>query len=443
MAINTLTDLLAGAAVGTAVAIALLGLIYFALRNSVGTVALLLGVWIVTVALRDSVDLSVTLSGTRTSALDVLSVVIAVVGVVRALSYGIRGMGLGLALVLLLLLAVHVTRGLAEFGVQLSVNAARDWLYFTGALVYAATVPGGWDRRAWRVLAAGGAVLAVVAVPYFVVDGVGSATEFIYRNGELVPSRPIVAAGALLILQTGILALTLRWPSRRTAGYVALGAGASTLLLQHRTLWVAAVVIAIIGFVWWAPRQSRDRVLAATAAMLVALPIAVWGFSQTGSLGESAREPTRNNSTLVWRTDGWDQLISTHDSAAQLAAGNPSGNELGRVLNGTVVDVSPHNGFVDAFLRFGLPGVLIFSALGLLLWFRRSGVAARVGLTGQAVGLLLLTQLVFSMTYSLDLIQGAIAGILVSGLVSARPVRRRVGASESPWHTPPRGYAIR
>ena len=54
--------------------------------------------------------------------------------------------------------------------------------------------------------------------------------------------------------------------------------------------------------------------------------------------------------------------------------------------------------------------------LGLLLWFRRREVATPTGLTGLAVSLLLLTQLVFTVAYSLDVLQGVIAGVLVSGL---------------------------
>lgn len=442
MSIDTLTELLAAAALGIALATALLALVYFAVRNSVGTVALLVVMWITTAAFRDSIDLSVTVSSIRVSALDVLSVVLLAIGVIRAISHRVRGVVLGATLGMVVLLTFHIARGLAQFDLQTSLSDAREWLYFVAALVYAATVPGGWDRRVWRLLAVTGVLVAVIAVSFFITEGIGTATELIYREGESVASRPITAAGTLLILQAVILSLTLQWPSRRTAVYLAVGAGAVLLLSQHRTLWVASLLVGVVGFVWWSPRQNRDRVAAATAVILLLLPIAVWGFSQTGPLVESASEVTSSSSTTVWRTTSWEQLTSSHDSASQLAAGNPSGNDLGRLINGNIVYESPHNGFVDAYLRFGLPGVFILSWLGLLLWFRRSSVSDGTGLTAQGVGLLLLTQLVFSIAYSLDLVQGLIAGALVSGLVATSPVRAPTARR---FASPARGreYAVR
>ena len=128
---------------------------------------------------------------------------------------------------------------------------------------------------------------------------------------------------------------------------------------------------------------------------------------------------TSSDSTFTWRTKGWSELLSTHDSPSELATGQPAGAGFARVIDGRLVDVSPHNGFVDAYIRFGLPGVLCLLWLGLLLWFRRSDVGPATGLTAEAVGLLVLTQLVFSIAYSLDPIQGMIAGILVAGVATA------------------------
>jgi hypothetical protein len=175
--------------------------------------------------------------------------------------------------------------------------------------------------------------------------------------------------------------------------------------------------------------------------VLLLLPIAAWGFARTGPLVESASEATSSNSTFAWRTTGWGELISSHDSTSQLAVGDPAGGgSFDRVIGGHPVNVSAHNDFIDAYIRFGLPGVLVLCWLGLLLWFRRVDVAAGTGLTAQAVGLLLLTQLVFSIAYPLDVIQGLIAGIFVSGLVAASPVPAPVVSRPS---APAPQYAIR
>jgi hypothetical protein len=433
MAVHALTSLLAAAVLGGA----LLAFGYLALRNSTVTLALLLVVWIATSALRDAVDLSVTMSSVHLSALDILSVILATVGVARILADGLGNAARALALVLLLSLAFHIVRGISEFGVQAAINDARGWCYFTAALVYAATVPGGWGRPAWEILTASGVLLAAIAVPYFLIEGLGSASAQVFRDGEWVTQRPIVAAGALVILQAAILAPAIRWPSRQAAAWMVLGTGAVVLLLEHRTVWVAALIVGILGFIWWSARrvsEAESAVFAATGVVILILPFAVLGFARTGPLVDSVKSATSSNSTLTWRTTGWSELLSSHDSASDLAVGQPAGGSFKRLIDGQVVDVSPHDGFVDAYIRFGLPGLLCLLWLGLLLWFRRFDIAAATQITPQAIGLLILTQLVFSIAYQLDTIQGLIAGILVSGLVVA-PARAPVALrSPEPSH---------
>jgi|GEM_PF-3818971 len=67
-----------------------------------------------------------------------------------------------------------------------------------------------------------------------------------------------------------------------------------------------------------------------------------------------------------------------------------------------------------------LAGTLVAGAVAvgsLAIFYLRIGEA--VGLAGTAVALLLLTQLVFSVAYSLDVMQGVIGGVLLSGLAPA------------------------
>jgi len=408
--------------------VGLLTIALVALRSGLWTTALLLAVWVATIALRDSVDLSATLGGIRVSVLDVLSLVLIVVGLVRVLSGGVGTVGRGLTLVLLLMLAVHIARGASDFGLQTAVSQARGWLYFTAGLVYGATLASGWDRRVWRLLAVGGLGLAAISVPYLMADGVHPATVMIYRNGTWVTARPVAAAGALLILQAAILCPALGWPSKRAAVYVALAAGAVIVAVEHRTLWVAGIVVSLVGFVWWSNRRIRvgdSSPIGATGVVLLLLPLAVWGFLRTGTLLTSAKETTSSHSTFSWRTTSWQELIASHHSVSQLAGGGPSGQSLQRSIGEQVVDQSPHDGFVDAYLRFGIPGVAVVCLLGFLLWRRRSSVGPASGLPAEAVGLLLLTQLTFSVAYTLDSIQGLIGGILVSGLAVK-------GAAEAP-----------
>ena len=301
MAAFSLTNLILAAGLGAAV----LGFAYLAVRHSVATVAIVLVACDRRFALRDVIDLSVTVSSTRVFPLDLISAILVAVAVARALPDRNWNLGRILAFALLGLVAIHIARGVADSGLQTGFNYARSWLYFTAGLVYAATVPGGWDRSVWKVLIAGGALLTALAIPYFLIEGVSSASGQITRDGQLVNWRPIVAAGGLLIVQGAVLAVALGWPSRRTAICFAAIAGIVTLLLQHRTLWVAGLLVALVALIAWAARQERTRALVTVAAglVLVVLPLGVLGFTKAEALVDSIKEPTSEQSTLVWRTD--------------------------------------------------------------------------------------------------------------------------------------------
>ena len=411
----------------------LLAIAYAVIRSAALTLFLLLAAWVATTALRDSADLTVTLGGIRVSALDVLSVLMLIVGLVRLTGRGVRPEH-GLPLVLLGLLIIHVLRGVEAYGLQAAVNQSRGWFYFTAALLYASTASWTRPRLAWQLLAGTGVALAVASVPYLLTGGLHTATRMVYRNGEWVTARPVVATGALLILESAILCVALGWPTRDTAVRVAFGLAAVVLLLEHRTVWVAGAAVAIAAFVSWSQRRVRDvpaAVFAATGVVLLILPLAIWGFTRTAALVSSIREATTSHSTFAWRTTSWQELIASHHSAQEILTGQGSGANWDRLVQGQVAQQSPHDAFVDAYLRFGLPGVLAFAGLGLLLWHRRREIAARVGVPTSTVTLLLLAQVVFCVAYNLDGPQGFIDGMLVSALavagarLTAEPEARR------------------
>jgi hypothetical protein len=419
-------------AAAVALGAALITFVYLALRHSIGTVALVFAVWIATVALRDPVDLSFIVSDVRVFALDLMAAVLGLIGLVRIVRRGSWGLAEGLILVLLLLLLIHVARGVAEFGLEPGVNASRRWIYFAAVLVYASSVPGGWDRRVWQVVSAAAFLLAAIAVPYFLVEGLSSSSDLVVRDGVLVRVTPVVGAGALLILQAMIIAPAIGWPSRRASLGLAAAAGVIVILLQHRTIWVAGIIVAAVAAAWWVSRQERigrTTLIASAAIALVVLPVLVWAFVQTEPLSESLESATTSESTFAWRAEGWDQLISSHDSPSDIVLGGPSGEDWSRTLNDVVVNVSAHNEFVEAFLRFGLPGVVVLCAIGVLIWLRREEVGAACELPTYAVALLLLTQFLYGMTFELDVSQGVIAGVLVSGVVASARVPERLPAT--------------
>jgi hypothetical protein len=146
-----------------------------------------------------------------------------------------------------------------------------------------------------------------------------------------------------------------------------------------------------------------------------------------GAFWDSIKEPVSDQSTVIWRTDGWGELIADNDSPSNLLTGNPSGAGFDRIVDAAAIDASAHNHYLDAYVRFGVVGVLLVASLWGLLVVRARLAAEGAGLEPRPVILLLVTQLAFSLTYALDVSQGIVAGALACGLsltLSARMAAR-------------------
>lgn len=408
-------------------------LFYLAVRYEVATIALLLGTFVVTHGVRDHYVLAYSIGGVQINALDVISVILMVVAVHRAATLGINTLSRGLALLLLLLLVVHVARGVFDFGVQTGVSQSRNMIDFVAPLVYAATNSREWDERVWRLIAVTGTVLVFIAAYYMSVEGFRSVSDAVIVSGVKTDPRPVIADSTLVILDAAILFPVLRWPSARMAGYLTALAIAGVVAMQHRTIWVAGAVIGVVSFVAWSKRRlhhAESLVFGATGLLMLSLPLAVWGFLRTTALNTSADQAIGANSTFLWRLTGWKELVVQHHTLSDVMFGMPSGASWARVVDFGTTNVSPHNFFVEAFLRFGLPGVVLLAMLLYALWRHRASYASRVGLTQTCITLIVVSQFAFSMTYALGIVQGLILGVLISGHAARHGWMRECSVAE-------------
>jgi GT2 family glycosyltransferase len=393
-------------------------LVFVMLRSPLATAALVLVVFVITEGIRDAYEPIVTIRSISIHGRDVLVVALICVAAFRAISSRTWNGPRVLALALLPLLALHTLRGVLEFGLQTAVNDSRLPLYFIAGLAYASTVPGGWDARVWRLFPSTGLVLIGIACGYYATEGYHSAGEFITRNGTLTDMRPIVAAGALVVLESLVLLSMLRWPSRRVTLSLALVTAVGLLALQERTVWIAGIVAGLTGVGIWAARwvwHPRQILIGAATAVSVLLAMSITALS-SHALTSDIREPFASSSTFAWRIKGWRALIAQHHSLSDSLIGLPAGTSFRRIIDTSVVTVSSHSLYVEQYLRFGIPGVILIVALGFFLWKRRREIASRVGLTSTCVTLLLLVVFTFGLTYYLDLIQGLVLGIFVASM---------------------------
>ncbi|MFC4471056.1 O-antigen ligase family protein [Streptomyces xiangluensis] len=337
-----------------------------------------------------------------------------------------------LVLALMCLIGWSIQRGIGASGLPAAANDARVyfWHVFSSTL-YVTTAPlkAGWARTVVRLWLASAAVYAVLSLVGWMDTGLRSVVDVATVGGTTYDPRPVPARAALVLAQSAVLLLcSVSMGSavppkdggpdrhRRRRGVrgkplLALLCLVLVVLLQHRTVWVIAAVMAVM---WWALRPARagQRLAAAAAAVLslcmVALTFAAGTFGSVGSvLANSFEETQDTNSTFSWRVLGWQELMDAPRTMTQWLIGSPFGSGYDRWVGGVVISVSPHDYYLHVLLRLGLAGLLVLLALYVLVWWRLS----RVGTGKLALRLLLVSQLVLFVSYAPFPEQGVLLGL--------------------------------
>jgi hypothetical protein len=330
---------------------------------------------------------------------------------------------------LLALVLINLARGASEFGLKPAGNSARSLTYlivpFVAVILLRPALRISPHRLA-RWLTGLGCALTVAAV--FRWAGALSIPEDVLVGNRAV-IRVVPAEYALLIGQAvlAIVALQLirgvRWWTFGIAGMLI----ATTLALQHRSVWVATA----IGLMWLAVgsfRSSQKRWFQLAGATCIALTVAAVTLFATGGIDRvellvqtNLNETQQKDSTWSWRVDGFveamDRLFSS--DASEIVFGPPSGRDLGSDVR-TAASVYIHSRYVETLAHYGLLG-----GLALVIWL--VAVARKVGgrwvrmcsWEGRPVSVetaflqaLLLSQLTYFVAYSGGLVLGAIMGLI-------------------------------
>jgi hypothetical protein len=364
---------------------------------------------------------------------DVVAFALLSVGSWRLFTGGVNGPARLPLAVLLALFTANLAWGIAVFGVEHATNSARLWLAIVSGLVYAATVRS-WDRRLTTAFVVAGVFLALLSIVRVLQNGLYSATTFIDVGGESVDARPVLALGVLVMLNALIMVLGRGTITMRAVG-IALLLMIGIVLLQHRTLWIAATVCAVLGLFYAAARYrpSNERlVYLLTGVTLLAVPTVLFAVSQVGAYQESVRSATGSSSTFTWRLEAWATLLEKHSSAFDLAFGTPTGSSREIVVDGWKTNLSAHNLYVEAVLQYGLIGFVCLGALALIAFRFRDVTASQLGLTSPAVVILIASVLMVAVTHSPGQLHALLLGVLVSSACfqpRAVPSARRVELS--------------
>lgn len=372
------------------------------------------------ITLLDDAMPSPVIAGFTVTPADTLFGLIAVAAVLRLLRARRLGTGHYALVALATLVVLSLVRGIAMFGLPAAINESRTFLYFVfGCLYFSLADPTPVLRRAagrWWLYAATG-LIGVVLLRWAVLVG-GLPTSGIFgRVEEAGGIRVIDNPAALQIAWVLFMLVPLQMTGRLTLRWHRWLGGLSVvtlLLLNHRTIWIALLA----GVVVVAVREPRigRRVAGGLAVMAVAASFAITGLQNVED-SPLPQDPL-STETLLWRYEGWVGLI--YDGALKpvdVLVGRPLGSGYSREVFGYTVDVTPHNWYLQVYLRTGLFGLAAFVLAGAsalrTLWHRPdddpewlfSNLALVVGLIMQGV---------YFLTWSPSLAHGLPIGLVIA-----------------------------
>jgi hypothetical protein len=319
------------------------------------------------------------------------------------------------------LLVISLMRGVNLFGIELAVNSFRTYLFFFASLLAIATIKTEhlvsmrfiywWGIVAWVLFGLALWRWGLVAL------GLSQNPNWISSGGTM--TRVLTAAQTFFLLQTVVFAWMYRkqkgtLPLQHLVPYVIIPA---IILLQQRTVWITSLFLLLCIFVFM--RQIRPAFLFTilTIGLLGIMALLVlWGNPLLDSLAGSAL----NMRNFEWRVAGWIALLSPDrfQNVIDYAIGQPFGTGYERYLFGSsyAIAYSPHNFYVQTFLNIG--GLGLFILLMIYFGTLKSLLINRQNRQKLTFALILISQLLFFMTYAPSYEQGIMLGFAI---LLARP----------------------
>ena len=241
------------------------------------------------------------------------------------------------------------------FNLKIGVNSWRNLLLVFTLFLYSLKFCSSFTLKNLKVLLIlPGLLLGIVTAIRFTVQGIGRS-EYIAIDpltGEVL-GRATSALGAYFILIAGIGAFYLIKENRFYRFTILIMAVLEVILLQHRTVWVSAI-ISLIFFLLLRDRNDT-KYLSVFKFFVIPLVIFVaWFFDKKYSAIASA---ATNTETFGWRTSRWSESMSASRSILEWFFGSIFG-PIGPT-DPTIIRAYSHSSYINQIEYLGFVGLII------------------------------------------------------------------------------------
>ncbi len=261
----------------------------------------------------------------------------------------------------------------AQDGSRIAINYWSQWLLALAFLLLGLT----FYRACWWLW---GPIIIGYAL---VIAGVCLAGLLFWHsppaqlNGpaEFYGDRPVGAPAALMMVLGLVLAAGEGRLSSRVRTAVVVVLGATVVLAQHRSVWIA-LLVALVLLMWDGKRRGVSfRQMAGflavaaffvlSAVMPVLTPWSILPSGPSAQAGPSLPDSFESVGTFSWRLDMWESRLTQSRSLMEWLTGGmwgptPVWGPGSSVMNPTI---SSHSMLVDLLSMLGLLGLVVFVVL--------------------------------------------------------------------------------
>lgn len=353
------------------------------------------------------------------------------------------------------MICLSLALGLASYGTGAGVSV-RGYFYMMVTGLYGMSFP--MDARRVRltlnVLVAVAGFLLLLTVYRWVVyftpitallpEGgsynVDGAIRVIKSNEALILAQVLIGGLFFAATARGLYVAQLLSP-------LLLG---SVLALQHRSVWLAALVGGLMRFLVVRSKQSSTASQLLLVAAIVGITSIPLVFTEklsglTQQVGQSAERALQGHDTTHERFGNWKSLIQLwyQGGAKSIVIGQSFGADSSRYVEdekggARKINYYAHNLYVQTLYNTGLIGLTALLAsfayvVRNLYRFNRDGVG---GTETQILLVLMVMQMAYYVPYGTDYLQGLLFGVALSYVAVNRP-RKALAPATIPAATSP------